>query len=296
MFKIIGADQKEYGPVTVDQINQWIIQGRVNGQTKAKTDGGEWKTLGEFPEFAAALGNRVSPGPTAAPPPTIGAPMPPVSSPAKTSSLAVCSLIFGCIGLFTCGISSVVGLILGILAMSKVKKSNGALTGHGIALAGTIVSGVFLLMLPIWAAMVLPALVKARQRAHTIQCMNNMKQLALAVRIYSSDHDDHFPPAATWCDAIRSNAPSEKVFRCPAAGENDRCDYAFNSRLSGVDEKTINPETVLIIEADDNWNANGGPELVSSKWRHGGKLTVAFADGHIETVTPERFSQLRWNP
>ena len=33
MYKIIGADQKEYGPVTAEQLRQWIAEGRVNGQT-----------------------------------------------------------------------------------------------------------------------------------------------------------------------------------------------------------------------------------------------------------------------
>jgi hypothetical protein len=67
MYKIIGADQKEYGPVTSDQIRQWIADQRANAQTKARAEGEqEWKTLAEFPEFAPALG--LSPGATFAPP------------------------------------------------------------------------------------------------------------------------------------------------------------------------------------------------------------------------------------
>lgn len=55
MYKIIGADQKEYGPVTGDQIRQWIADGRVNGQTPAQAEGApEWKPLSGFPEFADA--------------------------------------------------------------------------------------------------------------------------------------------------------------------------------------------------------------------------------------------------
>ena|SRR5437867_2185147 len=56
MYKIIGADQKEYGPVSVDQINAWILEGRANGQTRVQSEGSEeWKTLSSLPEFAAAL-------------------------------------------------------------------------------------------------------------------------------------------------------------------------------------------------------------------------------------------------
>jgi hypothetical protein len=55
MYKIIGADQREYGPVSADQINQWIAQGRINAQTKRPALGGDWKALSEFPEFTAAF-------------------------------------------------------------------------------------------------------------------------------------------------------------------------------------------------------------------------------------------------
>jgi hypothetical protein len=56
MYKIIGADGHEYGPVTAEQLQQWIREGRATAQTKAQTEGSpEWKTLGEFPEFADAL-------------------------------------------------------------------------------------------------------------------------------------------------------------------------------------------------------------------------------------------------
>jgi len=56
MYKIIGADQKEYGPVSADQINAWILEGRANGQTLAQAVGStEWRALSLFPEFATVL-------------------------------------------------------------------------------------------------------------------------------------------------------------------------------------------------------------------------------------------------
>jgi len=52
MYKIIGADQKEYGPITDEQMRQWIAEGRVNAQTQTCLEGTqEWKPLGMFPEF-----------------------------------------------------------------------------------------------------------------------------------------------------------------------------------------------------------------------------------------------------
>src|SRR5438552_17927879 len=63
MYKIIGADRKEYGPVTSDQINTWILEGRANGQTLVQAAGSaEWRALSSFPEFAAVLAAK-SPAP-----------------------------------------------------------------------------------------------------------------------------------------------------------------------------------------------------------------------------------------
>jgi hypothetical protein len=70
MYKIIGADQKEYGPVSVEQLRQWISEGRVNGQTMARPEGEtEWKPLSAFADFAELLQGTPSQAPL---PPTLG--------------------------------------------------------------------------------------------------------------------------------------------------------------------------------------------------------------------------------
>lgn len=52
MFKIIGTDQKEYGPISVEQLKQWITEGRANANTLIQPMGStEWKPLSSFPEF-----------------------------------------------------------------------------------------------------------------------------------------------------------------------------------------------------------------------------------------------------
>jgi hypothetical protein len=59
MYKLIGADQREYGPADAEQIRQWIAEGRANGETKIQPEGQtEWRPLSQFPEFAAALDAR----------------------------------------------------------------------------------------------------------------------------------------------------------------------------------------------------------------------------------------------
>lgn len=53
MYRIIGGDGREYGPVSAEQIRQWVRENRANADTRACVEGtNEWKPLRAFPEFA----------------------------------------------------------------------------------------------------------------------------------------------------------------------------------------------------------------------------------------------------
>jgi hypothetical protein len=67
MYKIIGGDQKEYGPATAEEMRRWIAEGRLSAQSLVKAETTtEWKPLGTFPEFSEAL--RTQPGSSDGPP------------------------------------------------------------------------------------------------------------------------------------------------------------------------------------------------------------------------------------
>ena len=84
MFTIIGADGREYGPVSADQVKAWVAAGRANGQTKAKLEGlADWKTLADHPEFAGLFG--VQPPPTVSPPDFSPPVVPPSAAGAPTA-------------------------------------------------------------------------------------------------------------------------------------------------------------------------------------------------------------------
>ena len=288
MYKLLAADQKEYGPVSADQIRQWIAQGRANAQTQLQAAGSTgWKPLAEFPEFGDALRPNPSPAAGSQPPP-----------PSKTSGLAVTSLVLGCLGLLTCGITSLVGLVVGIIALVRINNSHGQLGGKGMAVAGTSVSAALLLLMPIPAVMLLPALAKAKHKANAIHCMSNVKQLNLGVMMYASDNNDLFPAGTNWCDVLKPYVRNENTYVCPSVKSGRRCDYAFNAKLAGREMKDIQSPatTVLIFEADHGWNAAGGVELFPAKPRHSGAYAVGFADGHAEIVQASRLEKLRWEP
>jgi Domain of unknown function (DUF4190) len=100
---------------------------------------------------------------------------PSLQSP-KTSGMAIASLITGltCLAPFA--------IILGHMAMSRIKQSAGQLTGHGLALAGTIMGYVgLLLMIPFISVMFVGANAwkKGSDRA---ACILNTRNVQQAVR------------------------------------------------------------------------------------------------------------------
>ena len=57
MYKIIGGDGQEYGPVTDLELRKWISEGRLNAQSLVKAEGDtEFRPLSAFPEFASVFG------------------------------------------------------------------------------------------------------------------------------------------------------------------------------------------------------------------------------------------------
>lgn len=298
MFKIIASDGKQYGPVTAATLRDWLRQGRINGSTSVMPEGGtqwvELRTLAEFEADLAAERPAVTrlPGVAAAPA---------ADGPVQRCGLAVASLVLGILGLFTIGITALVGLILGIMALSRIKASNGQLSGKGLALGGIVTSAVILLLVPVMAilaGLLLPALSKAKGRAQEMQCMNNMKQLALGVMMYSGDYKDTLPSAAKWCDLTKPyvdpNGNFSRVYACPMV-PGQRCGYAFNLQLSDKEQGKVNPQTVLIFESNLGWNGAGGVADVAQS-HPGARTAVAFADGHVEVMPVSRLQSLRWKP
>ena len=82
MYKIIGGDGQEYGPVTEQELRQWIVQGRANVQTLVLREGAsDWQPLSSIPEFAAYFGKTQTPPATSLPP------MPAKVQPAKPAEI-----------------------------------------------------------------------------------------------------------------------------------------------------------------------------------------------------------------
>lgn len=137
MYRIIGTDGQQYGPVSAEQIRRWLAENRVNAQTLAQTEGTqEWKPLISFTEFSADFKAPPSVHPA---PPTVTQ-----TNPRAGSKIAagICGILLGSLGIhkfilgytgaglimllvsvLTCFIASpimhLIGLIEGIIYLTK---------------------------------------------------------------------------------------------------------------------------------------------------------------------------------
>lgn len=141
MYRIVGADQKEYGPISADQIRQWISEGRANAQTLARFEDGPWKPLASFPEFAASL-------PAGPPPPLVGASVPLAGGPPRNNGMAIAGLIFGVLGMLQCctPVFALLGILFSCLGLYQINRNPTQESGKALAIAGIVTAtlGLFL--------------------------------------------------------------------------------------------------------------------------------------------------------
>lgn len=177
---------------------------------------------------------------------------------------------------------------------------------------------VVIAIIALLASMLLPSLATAREKVRAIKCVSNMKQLALAIRMYADDWDDYCVPAYSggndfWPQTLMLQGYFKYeiyyprgVFQCPSEpSKNDTNDptpragdtepygawrathygmnYFFYSGSVEKFGKVRHPsETMLLMDME---GCNGYVTWNKSwKWapRHSEGLNVCFVDGHVK--------------
>ena len=88
---------------------------------------------------------------------------------------------------------------------------------------------VVIAIIAILAAMLLPALSKAKAKAQSIRCVNNLKQLGVANRIYADDFNDHMA-YPNWDGGNDASAPTRLALRIETSRLAGWCHCGPNSQ------------------------------------------------------------------
>ncbi len=162
---------------------------------------------------------------------------------------------------------------------------------------------VVIAIIAILAAILFPVFSKAREKARQTQCMNNQRQLAIAISMYTQEHEETLPLNATvWqslklTSALTSNqaalAVSSSVTKCPNKPQANG--YVYNGMLGAAvgggavslgDAGKGDPTGVWMI-ADGNSADPAMPNVAMGMGdvdgiRHASSFIAAALDGHVE--------------
>jgi prepilin-type processing-associated H-X9-DG protein len=184
----------------------------------------------------------------------------PPAGPTQSNGMAIASLVCSLMFCIAPLISSIMGIIFGIIGLNKTKDPR--VGGKGLAIAGIVIGGVGLLFLSVQIAILLPALSKARETANRAACSNNMSQIGREMLMYANDNNQQFPPNLQILQ--KEQQLPAKLFQCPSSNTTGTPVYVYTHPRNTA----VSANTVLLYELLTNHRNQG--------------MNVLFADGHVE--------------
>jgi prepilin-type N-terminal cleavage/methylation domain-containing protein/prepilin-type processing-associated H-X9-DG protein len=174
---------------------------------------------------------------------------------------------------------------------------------------------VVIAIIAILASLLLPAVLKANQKARQTQCLNHLRQIGIAMQVFAHDHRDRFPMqvpmqeggsaeanteflaantnlsfSPTHFRALSNDLGSARVLICPADGVAVAGSFANLSRTNlsyWVNYRARSGDTTEVLAGDRNLtngvaSTNSSIEIGFSDKLHGHRGNLVFADGHVE--------------
>jgi len=250
----VAKNGEKSGPFDKEEVYRRLVAGELSG-----TDLGWHEGLAEWEPLAKLL-----------PPPSATLPMgAPAAGYQGSSELALASLICGIISLPTLGLTSIPAVITGHMALSRIRKSLGALEGKGLAIGGLVTGylGFGILLLVVIAMLAVPTFGGMQQKANQAKAMNNARQLVLGMKQYAIDHDGSLPPSleALYDEKILED---RRLLEYPKLKSSPDHDQGWEYRGAGL--KDASNGTVIV--------------LISRKADRAHKKVAAHLDGSVEIV------------
>ena len=104
----------------------------------------------------------------------------------KTSGMGIASMVLGILSIFSCGITAIPAVILGIISLIQIEKSGGRLTGRGLAIVGIAVPVVVCFLA---IGLLYPAVSRSKDLSRRAVCKANLRDLVIAWIMYADDNN-----------------------------------------------------------------------------------------------------------